>query len=93
MTCQHATHKVAAVHLLLGVQADRLHVYPYQATMLAEHECHAHYLTGSYCVAAEDIADLGVRHSIGLQAVVGETEVHLWQKGDALLASVEAALL
>lgn len=35
-----------------------------------------------YCATAEDIANLGIRHSAGLQALVGETKVYLWQKGN-----------
>ena len=53
--------------------------------MLAEHhDCYVHCLTNLDCSAAEDIADLGVCYSAGLQALVGETKVHLWQKGDVL---------
>lgn len=44
--------------------------------------CYVQCLTDFDCIAAEDIADLGVCYSAGLQALVGETKVHLWQKGD-----------
>ena len=39
-------------------------------------------LTAFDCMAAEDIANLGFCYSAGIQVVVGEAKVHLWQKGD-----------
>ena len=44
-----------------------------------------HDVSDCYCAFAEDIANLGFCHSAGLQALVGETKVHLRQKGDAQL--------
>ena len=41
-------------------------------------------MTHSDGIAAEDLANLGVCHSAGLQALVGETKIHIRQKGDAL---------
>ena len=75
------------------VQADKLHNSCLrlpgqdiqQLAMLAEHhDCYVHCLTNFDCIAAEDTADLGFCYSAGLQALVGETKVHLRQKGDVL---------
>ena len=50
--------------------------------LLAEH--HVQCVTVIERVVAEDIANLGVCNSVGLQALVGETKVHVWQTGDTL---------